>query len=98
MFKNGSGKKLKYSWSKTKYTVIKTGKEKEEDISEQVKSGNIQRTKKYEYLVITTNEEGNLKRHIEELKQKCVAISREIEIIGSMNQDGKEEIKKEECN
>ena len=50
---------------------IKTGKEKEQDIQEQVKAGNIQRTKKYKYLGITINEEGNLKRHIEELKQKC---------------------------
>ena len=86
-------KKMKYSLSKTKYMVVKTGKEKEEDISEQVKAGNIQRTKKYKYLGITINEEGNLKGHIEELKQKCEAISREIEIIGSRNQVGKEEIR-----
>ena len=33
-------KKMTYSLSKTKYMVIKTGKEKE-DISEQVKAGNI---------------------------------------------------------
>ena len=36
--------------------VIKTGKEKEEDISEQMKAGNIQRTKKYKYLEVTINE------------------------------------------
>ena len=62
-------------------------------ISEQVKAGNIQRTKKYKYLGITINEEGNLKGHIEELKQKRGAISREMEITGSRNQFGKEEIR-----
>ena len=39
-------KKIKYSLSKTKYMVVKTGKEKKEDVSEQVKAENIQRTKK----------------------------------------------------
>ena len=62
-------KKMKYGLNKTKYMVVKTGKEKEEDISEQVKAGNILRTKKYKYLRTTINEEGNLKRHIVELKQ-----------------------------
>ena len=56
--------------------VVKTGKEKEEDNSEQVKAGNIQRTKKYKYLGITLNEDGNLKGDIEELKQKCEIMSR----------------------
>ena len=37
--------KLKYSLRKTKYMVIMTSK-KEDDISEQVKTGNIQRAKK----------------------------------------------------
>ena len=57
-----------------------------------MKAGKIQRTKKYKYLGITINEEGNLKGHIEELKQKCEAISREIEIIESRNQVEKEEV------
>ena len=39
-------KKLKYSSSKTKYMLVRAGKEKEEDILEQVKAGNIQRTNK----------------------------------------------------
>ena len=39
-------KKMKYSLSKTKYMVVTTGSEKEEEISLQVKPGNIQRTKK----------------------------------------------------
>ena len=93
MCKNGSGKEMKYGLSETKYMVVKTDKEKEEHISEQVKSGNIQRTKKYKYLGITINEEGNLKGYIEELKQKCEAISIETEIIVLRNQGGKEKIR-----
>ena len=77
-------KEMKYSLRKTKYMVVKTGKEKEDNISEQMKAGNIQRTKKYKYLEITINEEGNLKGHIEELKH-CEVTSREIEIIESGN-------------
>ena len=85
--------KIKYSLSKTKYMIVRTSKEKEEDISEQMKAGKIQKTKKHKCLGITINEEGNLKWHIEELKQKGEAIIREIEIIGSRNQVGKEEIR-----
>ena len=54
-------KKIKYSLSKM---VVKTGKEREEDISEQVKAGKVQGNKKYKYLEITINEAGNLKGHI----------------------------------
>ena len=42
-------KKMKYSLCKTKYMVVRTGKEKREDISEQVKAEKIQKTKKYKY-------------------------------------------------
>ena len=68
--------------------VVTTVKEKKEEISEQVKVENISRTNKYKYLRITINEEGNLKGHIEELKQKCEAINRETETIGTKNQVG----------
>ena len=39
------------------------------------------------------NDEEDLNGHIEELKQRSEAISREIEIIGSRNQVRKEEIR-----
>ena len=60
-------KKMKYSFRKTKYMVVKTGKENK-NISEQVKAGSVQVTNKYKYLGITINEERNLKGHIEEVK------------------------------
>ena len=34
------------------------------------------------------NEEGNLKGHIEELKQKCEATSRKIEVTGESSRKG----------
>ena len=37
--------------------VTNTGNEKQEDVSEQVRAGSIQRTEKYRYLEITINEE-----------------------------------------
>ena len=85
--------KIKYSLSKTKYMVVKADKKKEEDIPEQVKTGNIQRIKKCKCLGITINEDGDLKVQIEELKQKCEAISKEIEVIGSRNEVGNKEIR-----
>ena len=44
--------KMKYSLSKR---VVKTSKEREKDISKQVKAWNVQRNKKYKYLGITIN-------------------------------------------
>ena len=84
---------MKYSLSKTKYMVVRTGKEKREDISEQVKTEKIQITKKYKYLGVTINEEENLKGYIHELRQKCEPINRKIGIIRSRNQFEKEKIR-----
>ena len=53
--------KIKCRLSKTKYIVVKTGKEKENDISEQVTG---YKNQEIQYLVITVNEEGILKGHI----------------------------------
>ena len=39
-------RKMKHSLNKTKFKVVKTGKGKEEEISEQMKTGNIRRTNK----------------------------------------------------
>ena len=43
-------KKMKYSLNKTKYMVAKTGEEKEHELTEQVRAGNIQRTKEIQIL------------------------------------------------
>ena len=89
------GKKIKNSLIKTKYIVVKTDKEKEEDILGQVKGVSIQRTKNYKIVRNHNQLKGHLKGHIEELKQKSEAICREIKIFGSNNQVGKEEVRVE---
>ena len=86
-------KKMKYGLKKSKYMVVKTGKEKEELLIEAVKAGNIEKSEKYKYLGITINQEGNLKDHIKYINGKCEAISREIEAIGTKAQVGSEEIR-----
>ena len=59
-------KKMQYSLNKKKYMIVKTGKEKEEEISKQVTARNTQRTIKYKYSGgMAINEEGNLKGYIE---------------------------------
>ena len=60
MCKNGSGKEIEIQLKQNKELVATTDKEKKENILEQVKAGNIQRTKKYKYLGIKVN--GNSKR------------------------------------
>ena len=92
MYKMEVEKKSKYSLNKTKYMIVKSGKKIFQNKWKQEHS-KYQRTKKCRYLGITINEEGNLKGHIDKLKQKCEAISRKSDIIGSRNQVGKEEIR-----
>ena len=46
MCKNGSGKENEIQLKQSKVYGSKDGQRKEEDISKQVKAGNIQRTKK----------------------------------------------------
>ena len=79
-------KTMQYSLNKTKYMVVKTGQKSEKEISEQVKTGNIQRTIKYKCSGgMAINKEANLKGQIGELKETCQAISMEIGTIGSKN-------------
>ena len=85
--------KIRYGPKKTKYMMVKTGKEREEIVQEKVKSGAVQKTETYHYLGITINEEGNLEEHIKVIARKCETISREIDAIGAKNQVGKEEIR-----
>ena len=49
--------KMRYGPKKTKYMMVKTGKEREEIVQEKVKSGAVQKTETYHYLGITINEE-----------------------------------------
>ena len=54
-------KKMRYGLKKTKYMMVKTGKEREE-MEENVKSGTVKKIETFQYLRITINEEGNPRR------------------------------------
>ena len=86
-------KKMTYGLKKTKYLIVKTGKEIEEIVQENVKSGEVCKTETYHYLGITINEEGNLEEHIKVIARKCETIRWEIDAIGANNQFEKEEIR-----
>ena len=81
-------KKMRYGLKRTKYIIVKTGKEREE-----IKSRAVQKTETYHYLGETINEEGNLEKYIKVIARKCETISKEIDAVGAKNQVGKEEIR-----
>ena len=85
-------KKISFGLKKTKYMIIKTGRE-EEEINETVKAGRIQRTDKCKYLGITISTDGKVTEHIKELNNRCGIINREICAIGAKTQVGKEEVR-----
>ena len=68
-------KKISFSLKKTKYMIVKTGRE--EEINETVKAGRIQRTDKCKYLGMTILRDGQLTQHIKELNSRCDIINRE---------------------
>ena len=83
-------KKISFGLKKTKYMIVKTGRE-EEEINETVKAVRIQRTDKCKYLGMTISTDGQLTEHIKELKSRCNIINQEISAIGAKTQVGKEE-------
>ena len=73
-------------------TII-TRREKQEQIEEEVKEGNIEEVDTYSYLGIMLNKEGNLKEHIKETEKKANTTIREINMISSKQNVGQEEIR-----
>ena len=86
-------KKISFDLKKTKYMIVKTGREEEEEINETVKAGRIQRTDKCKYLGVTISTEGQLREHIKELNSRCDTINQEISAIGAKTLVGKEEVR-----
>ena len=67
-------KKIRFGLKKTKYIIVKTGRE--EEINETVRTGRIQRTDKCKYLGMTISTDGQLTEHIKELNNsKCDIIN-----------------------
>ena len=71
-------KKISFGLKKTKYMIVKTGREEEEEINETVKAGRIRRTDKCKYLGIIISTDGQLTEHIKELNVRCDITNREI--------------------
>jgi hypothetical protein len=63
-------KKFTYGLKKTKYMVMKTGREKEEEINEKVKEGIVGETDEYNWLGLLLSKEANLLLHLENKKKK----------------------------
>ena len=63
-------KKMRYGLKETKNIMVKTEKEREEIVQENVKSGTVRKTETYHYLGITINEEGNLEEQIKVIARK----------------------------
>ena len=85
-------KKISFGLKKTKYMIVKTGRE-EEEINETVKAGKIQRTDKCKYLGVTISTDGQLTEHIKGLNSRCDTINQETSAIGAKTQVGKEEVR-----
>ena len=79
---------------KKNYMRVKTEREREEIAEQDVKSERVHETETYQQLRITTNKERNIEEQNKKVKtRKCEVISREIDVIGTKNQVGKDEIK-----
>ena len=63
--------------------TIRIGREKQEQIEQQVKEGKIDEVDTYSYLEIMLNKEGNLKEHIKETGSKASGIITGINEISS---------------
>ena len=85
-------KKISFGLKKTKYMIVKTGRE-EEEVNETVKAGRTQITVTYKYLGMTMSADGQLAEHIKELNSRCDTINREICTIGATTLVGKEEVR-----
>ena len=83
---------ISFGLKKTKYMIVKTGGEEEEEMNETVKAGRIKRTDKCKYLEMAISMDRQLTEHIKELNARCDIINREICAIGAKAQVGKEDV------
>ena len=80
-FNNGNGK--------SHWMIIKTGREKEEEIEIIVEKGKIDRTKEYKYLGNWLTEKGNIERQLDEIRSKTKGMIAEVKRIGSEGKTGR---------
>ena len=74
-----------FSVEKSNYMVVQTGnsKKENEDIDIKIKKGQVRRTREYKYLGNWIDTEGNVRRQIEEVERKVMAMEREMKRISS---------------
>ena len=78
---------------KTKYMIVKTGHVNNQEITEEVKAGKIERTMTQKYLGIIVNEKGDLEDHIKEKTKSATKILAQIMTIGSQGRVGSESVR-----
>ena len=62
--------------------IVKTGHENNQEITEEVEAGKIERTMTQKYLGIIVNEKGDLEDHLKEKTNSAIKILAQIRIIG----------------
>ena len=86
-------KKFTYGLEKTKYMIVKTGHVNNQEITQEVKAGKIERTTTQKYLGIIVNEKGDLEGHIKEKTKSATKILAQIRTIGSQCRVGSESVR-----
>ena len=81
-------KKFTFGIDKTKYMVVETGSEKEEEIRENIERGVVQKAEEYKYLGLWLNSDGTLKTHIEKKRKLIMGEVNAIKIMGSKENVG----------
>ena len=81
-------KKYTFGLDKTKYMVIETGEEAEEEIREEIELGVVEKTDEYKYVGLWLNKAANLNTHIEEKKKSIMGEVNEVRNMGSKENVG----------
>ena len=78
---------------KTKYMIVRTGHENNQEITEEIEAGKIKRTMPQKYLGIIVNEKRNLEDHIKEKTNSATKIMAQVRTTGSQRRVGSESVR-----
>ena len=81
-------KKYTFGLEKTKYMVMETGREVEEEIREEIERGRVGKTDEYKYVGLWLNKEADLRTHIEKIKKSIMGEVNEVRNMGSKEKVG----------
>ena len=84
-------KKFKFSKKKSKYMVIKKGKDKKQEVQASINEGVVEETREYKYLGMWFTEDNNMYKHIKEVDCRIEYMVREIKNAGHANVVGARE-------